>query len=70
MSEVVEAKYSRTFILAIAMFAASISALCFLQRYIDRMYPSRQRMGEKLIYVPAGNSIKVASLGFDALGQP
>ena len=51
------------------------SALCILcsvgfilvQRQADRIRPSRERLEEKLIYIPGPQFIKTAALGFDAV---
>ena len=38
-----------------------------MQTQIDRIRPSRERLGEKLIYIPGTSFLKAASLGFHAV---
>lgn len=55
---------SRLYAIALILCIISIAGFTLMQWQIDRMKASRQRLGEKLIYIPSGQFIKTASLGF------
>jgi len=38
-----------------------------MQTQLDQMKTPKERMGERLIYIPSGRSMKMASLGFDTV---
>ena len=45
----------------------SIVGLVLMQGQLDRIRPARERLEEKLIYIPSGRFIKTAALGFEAV---
>jgi len=44
-----------------------IIGVAFMQGQLDRIKPSRERLEEKLIYIPTGRFLRTAALGFDAV---
>jgi len=44
-----------------------IVGFALVQGQLDRMRPSRERLEEKLIYIPSGRFLRTAALGFDAV---
>jgi len=57
----------RLCILTSILCAISTAGFIFVQGQLDRERLPRERMEEKLIYVPGGKVIKIASLGFHAV---
>ena len=45
----------------------SIVGFYLCQRQLDQIRPSRERLEEKLIYIPNGRFLRTAALGFDAV---
>lgn len=57
----------RLYILTSILCAISTTGFIFVQGQLDHERLPRERMAEKLIYIPGGKVIKTASLGFHAV---
>jgi len=57
----------RIWIPALILCIISIVGFAFMQTRVDKIRPSRERLEEKLIYIPETRFLKTASLGFHAV---